>query len=209
LYIPNLIVGDPNDVKNLINFIPPNNPYVMCNTPQKVKALNIPSQRTEKVEDEPNNISCKTHECLVYDCKVLGRWEKGEKYSKSINLKMTLKKRLFSGKKPGELQTFEEFFISTALSHKKGNSDKTYITENTKFISNRSGNWQAKIAEYWPIVIGLFIVIVVLASGMYALYKTGFLKRLRFYYREDLDNEVRISQRGSKFKTFKTINSSL
>ena len=193
LYIPNLIVDDPKNVKKLFDVIPPNNPNVTCANPKKAKTLNI-----QQVKEGQNHISCKTHECLIYDCKVLSKWKIGEQYSKSIKLMMTLEKHLFSGKKPGKLQTFDEFFIWTALSHKTGDSVKTYITENTKFISNRSGNWQAKIAEYWPIVIGLFIVIVVLVSVIYALYKTGVLKRLRFYHPEDSDTQVRKSQRASK-----------
>ena len=97
---------------------------------------------------------------------------------------MELRSELFADTK-SKLQQFDHFSIWTALSFKATNIDKDYLTESTDFISNRSGNWQAKIVEYWPIAVGLFIGIVVLASVIYALFKAGALRKLRFFQMDD------------------------
>ena len=179
LYLPKIIVKDSSKVEKLFDFIPDRNPNISCSKKEDGNSLTIPQIKSKK-GFEP--ISCTGYDCIVYQCKIHERWAKGD--SKSVRIKMELQSGLFVGTK-SELQKFDHFSVWTAISFKAASSDKDYLAESTDFISNRSGNWQAKIVEYWPIAVGLFIGIVVLASVVYALFKAGALRKLRFFHMDD------------------------
>ena len=201
LFIPLLVVNNAQDktkkvdASNLLKFIPASDPNVECK-----KRLDGTVVGIQNIPEGDIHISCKNHDCIIYDCNVFDKWEKGERHVKRINLKMKVYKKLFL---KGQLKDFDEFFIWTAMAMSDDSGDKTYTTYETKFVSNRSGNWRARIAEFWPIVIGLFIVIVVFSSILYALFKTGSFKKLRFYNTEKMEREHLVTERVSRRSSYK------
>ena len=98
-------------------------------------------------------------------------WKAGD--LKTIFLKMSLDKNYFLN---GMLRHLETFSLWTAISI-DNNGNKQYITEATRFISNRSGNWKAQVAHKWPTIVAMFILIVALLSVCYVAYKKGLCKK--------------------------------
>ena len=177
LYLPKLTIKDQMNVENIFDFIPDSDPKIDCTKLEDSNSLVMPEiKRKEGFE----SISCKSYECVAYKCKIYEKWAKGA--SKSVRINMNLKSDLFANAN-SELQEFDHFSIWTLISYEDELSGKSYISKSTDFISNRSGNWQAKIVEYWPIAVGLFVGIVVLAVVIYVTIKSGGLKKLRPYSR--------------------------
>ena len=179
IFVPGLVAENsihPRHEKNMdapIISINPKIPKIECNEPRNSTRLLIKPE-----QDKRNEISCKTLECLVYDCKAFHGWKKGHGNAKSIHIELNFDPQSFL---QTEFRHVREFFISTAIEVKDNDGDKTYITYSTKFVSNLSGNWKAEIAESWPIFVGAFIVIMIFASVLYGLHKTISLRRLRIY----------------------------
>ena len=179
LYLPSLIIEDPTNVEKIFDFIPDRNPKIGCEYVNDTNSMAIPTIKN-KQGFEP--IACSSKDCVVYRCEIDEKWAKGD--SKSVKIKMTLRSNLFA-KAKSKLHKLDHFSVWTSISYKAGNNDTSYISENTDFVSNRSGNWQARIVEYWPIAVGLFVGIVVLAVLIYAFFKAGGLKKLRFFRMEN------------------------
>ena len=69
----------------------------------------------------------------------------------------------------------------------------TIVTVNTKevekittngvatpsFLTNDNGNWRAQITLHWPIIMGIFFVLLVFAATIYLLYKTEPCNKVR------------------------------
>lgn len=179
LYLPKLIIEDSSNVEEIFDFIPYRKPKIVCEKMNYTNSLAMPTIKN-KQGFEP--ISCTSYDCVVHRCKIYEKWARGD--SKSVKIKMKLQSSLFA-KANSKLQKLDHFSVWTSISFKAGSNDTSYISESTDFVSNRSGNWQARIVEYWPIAVGLFVGIVVLAVLIYAFFKAGGLKKLRFFRMEN------------------------
>ena len=163
LYVPSNLNASTNDIE-----IKPKNVVPTCKTQQSIDGV----QTRITKEGDPMETCGGVAEggtCTVFRCELKKGFGMGKdkKVSVTINMKFTPDENT---KKIGR-----KFLITTALK----------VEENEKFVLTRS-SFVAQdftveaLLEYWPIAVGMLIVLIIFIVVLYIMYKSNSFNKLRF-----------------------------
>ena len=175
-----------NEPKTLFLFFPKSNLVSLKSNISELCAKHsaTPNTLDNPIPEEKNSIGCGSKPCLVFQCTIPKNWPKDQDYTFELNAE-------FNATVANEVEE-SDFSIYTMIS-----MDDQESHTMTKVSENALGAIE-RLAQNWPIVLGVGLGLLIVIGTILILHKTGMLAKMNPYKLDE--QEVKAERRKSRMR---------